>query len=163
MDVAGFTDLDWGGDRDNRKSISVYIFHMANAAVSWKTKKQPSVALSSVETEYMAMCQAAKEAVWFTCPSEDLILALRSPLIVFGDNLGALALPQNPVLYPRSKHITIQYHFTREVVQMGQLIVKYILQKLWSPTRSQSRAPVISTSPSQKYDGRIREKQLHPY
>jgi len=102
---------------------------MRNGAVSWKTKKQPSVALSSVEAEYMAMCQAAKEAVWLTGPPEDLVLDLRSPLIVFGDNHGALALPQNPVFYPRSKHITIQYHVTRELVQRGQLIVKYIPTK----------------------------------
>ena len=63
-DLAGFTDSNWGGDHNNRKSIGAYIFCLGDAAVSWKTKKQNSVALSSVEAEYMAMCQAVKEAVW---------------------------------------------------------------------------------------------------
>ena len=128
-DIAGYTDSDWGGDRDDRKSIGAYIFRMGNGAISWKTKKQNSVALSSVEAEYMGMCQAAKEAVWLTGLLEDLGLDLRSPLIVYGDNQGALALTQNPVFHPRSKHIAIQYHFTRELVQTEQLVVKYIPTK----------------------------------
>jgi len=123
---------------------------MGNGAISWKTKKQTSVALSSVEAEYMAMCQAAKEAVWLTGLLEDLGLDLRSPLIVYGDNQGALALTQNPVFHPRSKHIAIQYHFTRELVQTGQLVVKYTPTKLWSPMRLRRRSPAHSMSPSRR-------------
>jgi hypothetical protein len=78
-DFAGFTDSDWGGDRDDRKSVSAYVFRMGDGAISWKTKKQSSVALSSVEAEYMAMCQAAKEAVWLTGFLEDLGIHLRNP------------------------------------------------------------------------------------
>ena len=87
------------------------------------------MALSLVEAEYMPMCQAAKEAVWLTGLLEDLGLDLRSPLIVYGDNQGAPVLTQNPVFHPRSKHIAIQYHFTRELVQTGQPVVKYIPTK----------------------------------
>ena len=65
----------------------------------------------------MAMCQAAKEAVWLTGLLKDFDIKLRSPLVIFGDSQGALALVQNPVFHPRSKHIAIQYHFTRELVQ----------------------------------------------
>jgi len=99
---------------------------MGNGTISQKTKKQTSVALSLVEAEYMGMCQAAKEVVWLTGLLEDLGLDLQSPLIVYGDNQGALALTQNPVFHPCSKHIAIQYHFTCELVQMEQLVVKYI-------------------------------------
>ena len=70
-DIAGYTDSDWGGDRDDRKSIGTYVFCMGAGAISWKTKKQTSVALSSVKAEYMAMCQAAKEAIWLTGLLED--------------------------------------------------------------------------------------------
>jgi len=77
------------------------------------------VALSLVEAEYMPMCQAAKEAVWLTGLLEDLGLDLRLPLIV----------TQIPVFHPHSKHITIQYHFTCELIQMGRPIVKYIPTK----------------------------------
>ena len=86
-------------------------FHMGNGAVLWRTKKQTSVALSSVEAEYMAICQAAKEALWLTGLLRYLGLKLRSPLVDFGDKQGALVLTQNPVFHPRSKHIAIQYHF----------------------------------------------------
>ena len=87
------------------------------------------MALSSVEAEYMAMCQAAKEAVWLTGLLEDLGLDLQSPLIIYGDNQGTLALTQIPVFHPHSKHIAIQYHFTHELIQTGQLVVKYIPTK----------------------------------
>ena len=128
-DLAGFSDSDWGGDRDDRKSIGAYVFMMGDGAITWKTKKQSSVALSSVEAEYMGMCQAAKEAVWITGLLEDFGITLRSPVIIYGDNQGALALVQNPVFHPRSKHIDVQYHFTRELVQSGRITVKYITTK----------------------------------
>jgi hypothetical protein len=114
-DVAGFSDSDWGGDHDDRKSTGAYVFRLGLGSVSWKSKKQTSVALSTVESEYMAMCQAAKEAVWLNGLLEDLGVELRTPLIIYGDNQGALALAQNPDFHPRSKHIDIQYHFTREL------------------------------------------------
>ena len=129
-DLAGFSDSDWGGDRDDRKSISAYVFRLGDGTVSWKTKKQNSVALSSVEAEYMAMCQAAKEAVWLTGLLEDLGIDLETPIIIFGDNQGALALAQNPVFHPRSKHIATQYHFTRDLVHSQQIAVKYISTKI---------------------------------
>ena len=69
--------------------------------------------------QYMARCQVAKEAVWLTGLLEDFRLDLRPPLVILGDNQGALALTENPVFHPRLKHIAIQYHFTRELVQAG--------------------------------------------
>ena len=105
---------------------------------SRKTKKQSSVALSSVEAEYMAMCQAAKEAVWLTGL---LNIELRSPLIIFSDSQGALALAQNTVFHPRSKHIAIQYHFTRELVQNNQSVVQYIPTEPWWRMSSPRRYP----------------------
>ena len=74
----------------------------------------------------MTMCQVAKEAVWLTGLPKDLGLDLRSALTVYGDNQGALALTQNPVFRPHSKHTAGQYHFTRELVQTGQVVVNHI-------------------------------------
>ena len=62
----------------------------------------------------MAMCQAAKEAAWLTGPLDDFRLYLQCPLVILGDKQGPPMLTQNPVFHPRSKHIAIQYHFTRE-------------------------------------------------
>ena len=92
--------------------------------------KQTLFALSSVESEYMAMCQAAKEAVWLSGLLEDLGIELRSLLIIYSDNQGALALAQNLDTHPRSKHVDIQYHFTQDLVCAGQIAVKYIPTKL---------------------------------
>ena len=75
-DIAGFSDSDWGGDHDDRKSTGAYIFRLGLGAVSWKSKKQTSVALSTVESEYMAMCQAVKEAVWLNGLWKTLVLNL---------------------------------------------------------------------------------------
>ena len=93
--IAGYTD---GANRDDRKSIGAYAFRIGDTAISWKTKKQFSVALSSVEAEYMAMRQAAKEVVWLTGLLKDFDIDLRSPIVIFGDSQSALALAQNPVL-----------------------------------------------------------------
>ncbi len=123
-DIAGFSDSDWDGDHDDRKSTSAYVLRLGLGIVSWKSSKQKSVALSTVESEYMAMCQAAKEAVWLNGLLEDLGIELRSPLLIYGDNQGALALAQNHDSHPRSKHIDIQYHYTR------MRPVKYIPTKL---------------------------------
>ena len=72
------------------------------------------------------MCQAAKEAVWLTGLLKDFDIELHSPLVIFSDSQGALTLAQNPVFYPRSKHIAIQYRFTRELVQSNQSVAQYI-------------------------------------
>jgi hypothetical protein len=68
----------------------------------------------------------AKETVWLMGLLEDLGIDLRAPLTLFGDSQGALALAQNPVFHPRSKHIDIQYHSTRELVQASRITVKYV-------------------------------------
>jgi len=83
---------------------------MGDGGIYWKTKKQTSFALSSVEAEYMAMCQAAKEAIWLTGLLEDFGIDLQSPIVIFGDSQGAIALAQNPVFYPQS-NITLHVNW----------------------------------------------------
>ena len=75
------------------------------------------------------MCQAAKEAVWLNGLLEDLGVEFRSPLIINGDNQGAPALARNPDTHPRSKHIDIQYRYTRELIHPGRIAVEYIPTK----------------------------------
>jgi hypothetical protein len=85
-DIAGFSASDWGGDHDDRKSTGAHVFRLRLSAVSWKSNKQTSVVLSSVESEYLAMCQAAKEAVLLSGLLEDLGIELWTHLIIYGDN-----------------------------------------------------------------------------
>jgi hypothetical protein len=99
---------------------------MGDGIVLWKSKKQTSVALSSVEAEYMAMCQAAKEAVWFIGLLQGISIGLCTPFTLYSDNQGVLALAQNPMFHRHSKHIDMQYHYMWELVQVNRIVVKYI-------------------------------------
>src|SRR5258708_36996647 len=110
--IAAYTDADWGSNRDDRRSIGAYIVRIGCGAVSWKSKKQTCVALSSTEAEYMALCRASKESVWMVDFLNNLGVSLQGPMVVNADNQGGIALAKNPVFHDCSKHIDIQYHFT---------------------------------------------------
>jgi hypothetical protein len=115
-EVSAYTDADWGSHSDDRRSIGAYVVMIGDGTVSWKSKKQSCVALSSTEAEYMALCQASKESVWMTDFLRCLGISL-VPMVVNADNQGSIALAKNPVFHDRSKHIDIQYHYTRDLVK----------------------------------------------
>jgi hypothetical protein len=122
-------DADWGGDRDDRRSIGAYMVKIGCGTVSWKSKKQGCVALSSTEAEYMALCQVAKEAEWMVGFLGCLGYKVQGPVVLYVDNLGANALARNPVFHDRSKHIAIQYHYTRDLVKAGRVRLEYLHTK----------------------------------
>ncbi|UYV74589.1 hypothetical protein LAZ67_12000206 [Cordylochernes scorpioides] len=107
--LAAFTDADWGSYKEDRKSYSGYIFVLGGAAISWCSSKQKCVALSTAEAEYYAICEAAKEALWFTSFMEEIGVGgfKESPLKIYIDNQGAMFHAENEVVSERSKHIDI--------------------------------------------------------
>ena len=117
----GYVDADWGGCPDTRRSTGAYIFRLGGTAISWASKRQSSVALSSCEAEYMALSQAAKEAVWLSNFVQELGVQLGEPLNIKSDSQSALALVKNPVFHARTKHIGIHYHFVRDLVWRNQI------------------------------------------
>ena len=120
-----YSDADWGGDRTDRKSFSGYIMLLADAPVSWSSKKQPITALSSTEAEYVAMCHVAKEVLWMNNLLKEICVNLAStPQTVCVDNQGAIFLANNHVTSDRSKHIDIKYYFLRDLV--AQNVIKFI-------------------------------------
>ena len=124
----GFCDADWGTSLD-RKSMSGYCFFLNKdgSAISWKTKKQATVALSSCESEYMALCLATQEAVYLSSLVNDMSLSQKTePVVINVDNQGAIALAKNPVHHNRSKHIDIKYHFIRENVANNKIELQYV-------------------------------------
>ena len=123
---AGFTDADWGASED-RKSISGYTFVLNGAAVSWNSKKQSTIALSSTEAEYIALTQAVTESLWLQAILDDLGARKHGSEMrnIYIDNQGAIALALNPEYHARTKHIDIQYHFIREHVQNGSIQLTY--------------------------------------
>ncbi|HVX00074.1 MAG TPA: Ty1/Copia family ribonuclease HI [Candidatus Babeliaceae bacterium] len=127
-ELIGYCDADWASNVDDRRSVTGYVFMLAGSAISWKTKKQPTVALSSVEAEYMAATQATKEAIWFRQFFAELgmVRIWKEPTVIFSDSQGSIALVKNPEYHQRTKHIDIQHHFVREKVDSGEVVFKYI-------------------------------------
>ena len=121
----GYSDADWAGDLDDRKSTSAYIFHMGGTAISWRSKRQACVALSTAEAEYMALASAAQEALWLRQLLSDLKNKPTSPTLILEDNQAAICLAKNPQFHGHAKHIDIKYHFVREQVANGNIAVKY--------------------------------------
>ena len=126
----GYTDADWAGDPDTRRSTSGYLFNLGSAAISWSSKRQATVSLSSCEAEYMGETQATKEAMWLRRLMEELICdEIKKPTILLADNQGAIALAKNASQHGRTKHIDIQQHFVREKQSEGYIDVQFIPTK----------------------------------
>ena len=123
--VCGFSDADFAGDLDTRKSTSAYVFKIGKGTISWASKKQETVALSTTEAEYMAMARAVCEGIWLQRLLEELGHKIPK-IIIFGDNQSSIALSKNPQYHPRTKHIDIKHHFIREKVEEGSVEIKYI-------------------------------------
>ena len=127
LSLCGFSDSDWGNDTQDRKSITGYCFalHDKGPPVSWKSRKQNTIALSSCEAEYVAMCHAVQEGKYLL----QLLSDMNAPLDCMNlsvDNQGAIALSKDPVKRQRTKHIDVKHHFIRDEVQSGHVIVDYI-------------------------------------
>ena len=99
VQIAGSTDTDWGSDQDDCRLIGVYIVKIRDRAISWKSKKQTSVALSLTEAKYMALCQVAKELIWMVDFLKDLSISVQDSMVINADNQGSIALAKNPVFH----------------------------------------------------------------
>ena len=124
----GHADADWGRDLDSRRSTTGFVVLLKDAIVAWKSCKQPTVALSTMEAEYMALTDAAKEIKWIRQLFDELNYGIvpRPPTILRTDNQGALALAKNPVNHSRSKHIDIKHHFIRETIAEGIVWLEHV-------------------------------------
>jgi hypothetical protein len=124
--LVGFSDADWAGDKGTRKSTSGYVFMLNGGPVSWASKRQSSVALSSCEAEYYALTQAGKEAVWINQLLTEITGENQGPLTILCDNQAAIASTENPRFHGRMKHVEIHHHFIRELVKDKKITVTWI-------------------------------------
>lgn len=125
MRVKGFADADWGGNAIDRKSYTGYMFFLGKCIISWESKKQPTIALSSTEAEYMSMSNASKEATYLKRLLSEIGISFKDPILLKVDNQGAMKLAMNPVYHNRTKHIDIKYHHVREVIRRGEVMLEY--------------------------------------
>ncbi|KAK2976019.1 hypothetical protein RJ640_011806 [Escallonia rubra] len=114
--LSGFTDADWAGDTNDRHSTSGYCFNTGSATVSWCSKKQNIVVLSSTEAEYVAATMATQECVWLKRLIEDMFCEVDYAVQIKCDNESAIKLASNPIFHARTKLIEVRYHFVREKV-----------------------------------------------
>ncbi|GAU33196.1 hypothetical protein TSUD_206550 [Trifolium subterraneum] len=125
IELEGFSDSDWCGDKEDRRSTSGYWFRFKNSPISRSSRKQSTVALSSCEAEYVAAAQAACQAVWLESLLDELKIKYVKPVKLNVDNKSAISLARNPIAHGRSKHIETKYHFLREQVSKEKLTVEY--------------------------------------
>ena len=125
--LKGFTDADWAGCRDTRRSIVGYLFNLGSGAISWQSKRQNVVALSTCEAEFLGQTQATKEAIWLRTLLDELNVSQgRAATIICRDNQGAIALSSNPQYHSRTKHMEIQRKWQGEVQDVGTVALRYI-------------------------------------
>ena len=123
--LAGFSDSDWAGNLDDRISITGYTFSIGSEVIAWSSKKQSTVALSSCEVEYQALCAATCEAIWLRRLLNDAGEEQKESTIIKTDNQSTIKLAYNPVFHKNTKHIDTQFHFVREKLQSKEIFVEY--------------------------------------
>jgi len=111
-----FSDSDHGRCRDTRRSVTGFIFYLAGAPICWQSRQQPTVALSSMEAEYMAACATTQEALWLVALLKALGFTQSRPVLIQEDNQSAIEYSKNPTSHKYTKHIDTRYHFVREQV-----------------------------------------------
>ncbi len=121
----GYTDADWASNNVDRRSYTGFVFKLSNAAISWESRKQRTVALSSTEAEYIALSEASKEAIYLKKLLAELI-DCSGPIVLYNDSQSAQKLSANPLYHRRSKHIDVRHHFVREAVSNKLVTLKYL-------------------------------------
>ncbi len=126
LQVHGYIDADWASSISYKGSTSGFMFSFGSATITWNSKKQPTVALSSTEAEYRGAAMAACEVAWLRKLLGDLGLHVDRQVVIYCDNLSSIQLARNPVFHARTKHIEVHYHFLREKVLACQIDFIYV-------------------------------------
>jgi len=124
--LKGWVDSDWGACTDMRRSTLGYVFSLGMGIISWSSKKQPMVATSSTEAEYITSCHGTKEAVWLQSLLNFLGFTQDGVTTIYCDNVGSNILTRDPLFHAWMKCIDIQHHYVCERVEAGDIHYTYI-------------------------------------
>jgi hypothetical protein len=148
--LVGYVDSDWASDPIDRKSVTGYVFLLYGSAISWASKKQPMVALSSTKGEYMASTHSTHEAVWLRQLLSDIGYDIPSLTNLHIDNQSAIAIARNLMFHARSKHIEVRHHFVCEK------LADNTIDLIYTPTKDQVADILMKGLPLVKHE-RFRE------
>lgn len=123
--LIGYADADWAGDKEDRKSTSGYVFQLFGNTISWASRKQATVALSSTEAEYVALTECVCEAKWIMSLLDELDVKYKSPITLFEDNQSCIRVAEEPRDHKRMKHIDVKYNFIRMAIADGEVKLLY--------------------------------------
>ena len=140
--MVGFCDSDWARSVDDCKSTSGYVFNIGSSAVSWSSKKQSVVALSTAEAKYIALIATGCQARWLRWILEELNHEQEGAIKLFCDNKSAISLSKNRMFHGKSKRIKVKYHFIGELVKDKEVEVNYC--------KSQDQVADLFTKPLKK-------------
>jgi len=125
LNPIGYVDSDYAGCKDSQKLTEGNVFIVAGGLVSWECKQQGTVALSTVEAEYMGFTHAVTQAIWLTKFFSKLELPAQLPIKIFANNKRSIANTTNGKNHRRTKHINVKYHFTKQQVEAGAITFEY--------------------------------------
>ncbi|MCO5593130.1 hypothetical protein L7F22_047136 [Adiantum nelumboides] len=129
--LLGWSDSNWGGNLDSRRSTSGFLFMLAGGAISWSSKRQMAVILSSAEAEFVAVAQATKEGMWIQMLLTELNMIPQPSLITF--QVSCIYLARNPKHSEKTKHMDLKYHFIREMVEEKKLFLEHTsTEDMWT-------------------------------
>lgn len=126
INILAFSDADFAGDSETRRSTSGCLIKLGSDLITWSSRKQPTVALSTTESEFIAACNAAQEIIWLNRLIKDLIGKDLCDSTLFIDNQSTIKIIKNPQFHCRTKHIDIKYNFVREKFNAGLYKLKYV-------------------------------------
>lgn len=126
IEIIAFSDADWASEIDMRRSCTGYLVNMQNAAIIWCSKRQPIVALSSTEAEYIALSSVTCEVIWVKQMLKEIYIDNKKPVTVYCDNQSTIKLAECDAFKPRTKYIDIRYHHIRKEIKENNIFVKFV-------------------------------------
>jgi hypothetical protein len=150
--ITAFCDSDWAQDKDDRKSTSGFVVMLAGGPISWRCKKQPTVALSATEAEFVALTEATRDVIWLTNFLDELGIEYEVPTI-YSDSQSAIEWSKNACHHQRSKHVALKYFFIRDTVADRKVKIAYVSTK-------QNVADILTKTTTRAVFGRLQPKLM---